>query len=278
MAPSAPIPPPYLTPPSFFPTHLAKFQYTFFDAFGPNNSIPEKPITPFPTLFTTPVYQPTRSHALDMTVSNFYYAHPKTQQLTPLDVYLGNIGPLPYSVYPDKFSPLTTISPFVHSGPNANDGPSSGGVSDSSLGSRYITSGHTHTMLIVDLPPLADVIKAIEDEPSSAVDDREGGATASRSRDAGPPRSVSDREDSGIGTIAAPQHLAGRSLPILFIRSADGVGYHSGRSVAVENLFSEMGTMGAEGGGASVESQWLAAAHAAAAADGGLHGWTLRVV
>lgn len=243
----------------------AKFQYTFFDAFGPNNNIPEKPITPFPTLFTTPVYQPTRSHALDMTVSNFYYVHPKTGAHTPLDVYLGNIGPLPFSVYPDKFSPLTSISPFVHShGPGQNGGPSTE-VAESPLGSRYITSGHTHTMLIVDLPPLAEIMKAVEDE---SAEERESGSSRTRG----------DREDSGVVTIAAPQALAGRSLPLLFIRSADGVGYHSGRTVAIENLFQEMSGLGGDASGSGVETQWLAAAQAAAAADGGLHGWTLRVV
>jgi recombining binding protein (suppressor of hairless) len=77
---------------------LAKFQYTFFDAFGQNNNIPEMPITPFPTLFTAPVYRPA-SNTVELTVSNFFYEDPKTRAQTPLDVYLGNLGPLRHRVY-----------------------------------------------------------------------------------------------------------------------------------------------------------------------------------
>ncbi|EEB96039.1 hypothetical protein MPER_04894, partial [Moniliophthora perniciosa FA553] len=73
---------------------ISKFQYTFFDSSGKNNSIPEQPITPFPTLFTAPVYRQ-NTNTIELTVSNFFYEDPKTRQQLPLDVYLGNLGPYP---------------------------------------------------------------------------------------------------------------------------------------------------------------------------------------
>ncbi|CDO73511.1 hypothetical protein BN946_scf185013.g146 [Trametes cinnabarina] len=77
---------------------ISKFQYTFFDAFGLNNSVPEMPITPFPTLFNTPAYR-SQSNTLEMTAANFFYEDPKTKHQVPLDVYVGNIGPLRLRLY-----------------------------------------------------------------------------------------------------------------------------------------------------------------------------------
>lgn len=77
---------------------LAKFQYTFFDAMGQSGSVPEMPITPFPTLFTAPIYRPP-NNTLELTVSNFFYDNPEARVQAPLDVYLGSIGPLRSRVY-----------------------------------------------------------------------------------------------------------------------------------------------------------------------------------
>jgi recombining binding protein (suppressor of hairless) len=77
---------------------VAKFQYTFFDAFGHDGKVPSMPITPFPTLFTAPLYRPP-NNSLELTVSNFFYENPETRQQVPLDVYLGGIGPLRTRVY-----------------------------------------------------------------------------------------------------------------------------------------------------------------------------------
>src|SRR5260221_14104861 len=90
----------------------AKFQYTFFDALGPSNTIPELPVTPFPTLFTAPVYRPA-NNSLELTVSIFFYENPKTRTQTPLDVYLGSIGPLRTGIYQTPPPvPLTNASPL----------------------------------------------------------------------------------------------------------------------------------------------------------------------
>jgi hypothetical protein len=102
---------------SFTSHPLAKFQYTFFDAFGQNNNIPELPITPFPTLFTAPIYRPA-NNTVELTVSHFFYRDPKSRMQKPLDVYLGNLGPLRQRIYQtspagssiDLFVVLATVS------------------------------------------------------------------------------------------------------------------------------------------------------------------------
>ncbi|KAI0274750.1 hypothetical protein BC834DRAFT_921018 [Gloeopeniophorella convolvens] len=268
---------------------ISKFQYTFFDAFGLNSTIPELPVTPFPTLFTAPVYRPA-NNALELTVSNFFYEHPKTRTQTPLDVYLGGLGPLRTRIYQTPLpGPLTNVSPFVQpltppvetavGGAADPQAPNGSAPPAPPIPPRYISAGPLHTIVVVEMPPLSDVISALKEDAHTSGDDGEGGAeggvTASDSREA--------ERDPGMPPPIVPQQLAGRSLPLLFIRSSDGVGYHSGRTIACENVFENM-NLNVMGGGPSgsppggIDQGWLAAAQAAAAADGGLHGWTLRVM
>jgi recombining binding protein (suppressor of hairless) len=242
------------------------------------------PITPFPTLFTAPVYRPA-NNTVELTVSNFFYEDPKNGTQTPLDVYLGNLGPLRHRVYQaTPPGPLTNISPFVQSltGPQ----PIEGGPSESMTGSpgspvagpRYMPTGPLHTIVIVEMPPLADVIKALEEDALPPNNDASGSSHHSPG-----PSDGSHPHDARNGTGVPPPSIAGRSLPLLFIRATDGVGYHSGRTIACENVFQSMdlGSMASNPSnpaGGSIDTGWLAAAQAAAAADGGLHGWTLRVM
>ena len=267
----------------------AKFQYTFFDALGPSNAIPELPVTPFPTLFTAPVYRPA-NNALELTVSNFFYENPKTRTQTPLDVYLGSIGPLRTRIYQTPLpGPLTNVSPFVQPlTPPVEAGaegvvdpqPSTNGAPTSvpPIPPRYITAGPLHTIVVVEMPPLADVINALKENVLPPVDEAEGRAE----RGNGAQEAREGERDSGMAPAIVPQQLAGRSLPLLFIRALDGVGYHSGRTIACENVFENM-SLNVIGGGpggspSGIDQSWLAAAQAAAAVDGGLHGWTLRVM
>ncbi|KAF8647926.1 hypothetical protein AX16_006458 [Volvariella volvacea WC 439] len=246
---------------------ISKFQYTFFDAFGQNNNIPEVPITPFPTLFTTPVYRPA-NNTVELTVSNFFYEDPRTRVQTPLDVYLGNLGPLRHRVYQaTPPGPLTNIAPFgppiqaIDSGVPPD--PLAGPGAPTTGPPRYMPSGPLHTIVIVEMPPLSEVIKALEE-------------------DALPPNG-DEHVPPGEGPVPPPPPFAGRSLPLLFIRASDGVGYHSGRTIACENVFHSMdlgsltnGPSSAPGG--NIDTGWFAAAAQQAAADGGTHGWTLRVM
>ncbi|KAI0320359.1 hypothetical protein OF83DRAFT_1053296 [Amylostereum chailletii] len=259
---------------------ISKFQYTFFDAFGPNNGIPDMPITPFPTLFTAPVYRPA-NNTLELTVSNFFYDDSKSGQHAPLDIYLGNLGPLRARVYEAAPpGPLTTISPFV---PAADPAGQSDGANGTTA-PRYMHSA-LHTIVIVEMPMLSEIIKALEGEsprPTTPAEGANGAAAsggASGSSTSTPVPTPSGTEDQDPNAIVPSQDLTGRSLPLLFIRSSDGIGYHSGRTIACENVFHNIDLMGgAPQNGQPLDGGWLAAAQAAAAAEGGLHGWTLRVM
>jgi len=221
------------------------------------------------------VYRPA-NNTVELTVSNFFYEDGKTRTQTPLDVYLGNIGPLRQRVYQaSPPGPLTNISPFVQSltgeaGPSGEHRNIPAPASNITGPPQYIPSGPLHTIVVVEMPPLADVIKALEED---ALPSNCDGETSQHS-----PHEASQPPN---GASSAPS-IAGRSLPLLFIRASDGVGYHSGRTIACENVFQSMdlGSMGNPPNpqAASIDTGWLAAAQAAAAADGGMHGWTLRVM
>ena len=235
------------------------------------------PITPFPTLFNAPVYRP-GNNTVELTVSNFFYENPQTRTQTPLDVYLGNLGPLRHRIYQaTPPGPLTNISPFVQT---ILGGPSEGSPSESPLpvgAPRYMASGPLHTIVIVEMPPLADVIKALDQDALPPNGDGSGSNSHSPSVDGPQPHDSRGAPASGQPALS----IAGRSLPLLFIRAADGVGYHSGRTITCENVFQaiDLGSMAAGPGAGNLDTGWFAAAQAAAAAaDGGLHGWTLRVM
>ncbi|KAG2755561.1 hypothetical protein P692DRAFT_20844439 [Suillus brevipes Sb2] len=269
---------------------ISKFQYTFFDAFGQHsNSIPEMPITPFPTLFTAPVYRPT-NNILEMTVSHFFYEDPKTRTQMPLTVYLGGLGPLRarfYQAAPP--GPLTNIAAFGAAMSGSSNEVVVGGGEDvasspADAASRYLTQPPLHTIVTVELPSLPEIIKALEEDvmtPSVMTPDGLIHRQSPQHSEHGTPL---DGPNGSGSQSHPPPSIAGRSLPLLFIRASDGIGYHSGRTISCENVFQamELGPM-APGGvlappGGSADASWLAAAQAAAAADGSLHGWTLRVM
>lgn len=155
--------------------------------------------------------------------------------------------------------------------------PTDGSPGSPTVGTpRYMASGPLHTIVIVEMPALLDVIKALEQDALPSGGDGSGSNPHSPRPADGPP-THDPRSGSGPPALS----IAGRSLPLLFIRPSDGVGYHSGRTIACENVFQTMnlGSMaGSAPGGGNIDTNWLAAAHAVATADGSLHGWTLRVM
>lgn len=239
---------------------ISKFQYTFFDAFG-HTDPPEAPITPFPTLFTAPALATgagSEPCTLDLTVANFFYRHPHTNEQTPLSIYLGNLGPLRHRInapYPP--GPLTSVSPYVQAiGPDGvqRDEPIGPGVSPLER-SPYLAANPIHTSITVDLPPMADILRSLQE-------------------DLEPPRDGAAPQN---GTSTDPKlnvaALNGRSLPLLFIRAADGVGYHSGRAIAVENIFQSL-----EINGRTDDQAWLAQAQGMQGLEAAMHSWSLRVI
>ena len=314
--------------PPFLRDLIAKFQYTFFDALGPGVTAPEMPITPFPTLYTTPVYRPA-SNTIELTVSNFFYTNPEPSDTSnngttatthiPLEVWLGNLGPLRQRIY--QANPPPPVVPRPSSSPTGSPALGSPG---------YLTAGGPlQTIVVVEMPPVSDIVRTLqemaaphmrmmpppqapevtESEQRAEQDQEENGspptesntaaaiasalaAAANSSQNGTPPEGGFDGQTANGGGQDAngqasqqppPALIAGQCLPILFIRSYDGTGYHSGRSIACENIFSTMGLpnlMGANGlppgSVPGAAPGWNGGAPDGA--DRGMHGWTLRVV
>ncbi|TRM60277.1 hypothetical protein BD626DRAFT_549897 [Schizophyllum amplum] len=244
---------------------ISKFQYTFFDAFGGNNTIPEMPITPFPTLFTAPVYRQPHN-TIDLTVSNFFYGDMKNGQHKALEVYLGNLGPLAHRIYQmGPSGPLTNVGPFVTTVSETGTMQELMQPSMTPTHHQSYMPNSVHTIVTVTLPPITDIVKALEEDAAVSND-------PSRSHT---PVNVRPPNGTPPPRPPPPASIGGRSLPLLFIRASDGIGYHSGRTIAVDNLFPgidlhALPQQPTEG----IDTNWLAAAHAAALNDGG---WQLRV-
>lgn len=204
------------------------------------------------------------NNTIELTVSNFFYEDPKTRQQASLDVYLGNLGPLAHRVYQTSPSGPMASMPFVQPIPGLPDGVSLD--SPGSPSGHYMPSGPLHTIVMVEMPPIGDIIKALEEDalpPNEDGQPRDGSHPGSRNG-SGPPPSIN-----------------GRSLPLLFIRGADGVGYHSGRTIACENVFQNLDLNGQPShSGANIDTGWLTAAHNVQTENGlqTLQSWTLRIM
>jgi recombining binding protein suppressor of hairless len=139
-----------------------------------------------------------------------------------------------------------------------------------SITPRFVPTGAVHTIVIVDMPPTNDVLKALEEDALPVTDDVTGNGHLDNSTDG-----------QQNGAALTPPSINGRSLPLLFIRASDGVGYHSGRTIACENVFQQMDmTMPPSQTSTTtspLDNTWLTAAQVAAQ-DGAIHGWTLRVM
>lgn len=112
------------------------------------------------------------------------------------------------------------------------------------------------------MPPVQDIVKALQKEARRQQRVQEVGEGAAE-----------EAEQPGT----PPANITGRSLPLLFIRGADGVGYHSGRTLTAENMFQGIDLSNPPVGAGAPDPTWVAAAQAAAA-DGGHYGWSIRVL
>ncbi|KAK7015438.1 beta-trefoil [Favolaschia claudopus] len=135
---------------------ISKLQYTFFDARALNDSPPHMPITPFPTLSTSPAYCEI-SNTLEL-AGNFSYADPTTGERLLLDIYIGSLGPLPARTHQIEGVTGTTVA-------------------------------------IVQMPSIGEVIRVLEKDTLKAAE--------------------------------------GSSLPLLFIRPTDSVGYRMGPTMGL---------------------------------------------
>ncbi|KAH7104566.1 hypothetical protein BKA62DRAFT_692650 [Auriculariales sp. MPI-PUGE-AT-0066] len=248
---------------------ISKFQYTFFDAHN-RNAPPTELITPFPTLITTPTFRPT-TNTLEVTVSNFFYKNSKTDVSAPLEVWLGNIGPLRHRIYHALQSTPTFSMQSAAAGlsaPDAGVTAMAPPADTTATASGSTTQNRTsNTVVIVDMPAVSEIIARIRNampaEPRIDEDEDAIGSPASPSSPSPPPRPH----------MRALEPLLAHGLPIFFIRPTDGTGYSVGHNVACENIFQTLNI----GGERAINQAWIAAERAAQT-DGSTHGWTLRVV
>lgn len=121
-------------------------------------------------MFTAPFYR-RKNNTIEVTVTNFFYPDLMTGAPTPLDVYLGTLGPLRHYVYQASHpGPLTNISPLLNeTNGNVMDNaePATAGSPSSPIAMRRLL----HSILIVEMHRLADVIKALEKDLVSMVPD-----------------------------------------------------------------------------------------------------------
>ncbi|KAG0326406.1 hypothetical protein BG004_002983 [Podila humilis] len=81
---------------------ISKFEYSYFESLPSATESPQldreigsvcRSITPFPSLLKEPVYNPV-SQALELSVSNLYSQMKDSPMPTPMQVWLGSVGPL----------------------------------------------------------------------------------------------------------------------------------------------------------------------------------------
>jgi recombining binding protein (suppressor of hairless) len=132
---------------------------------------------------------------------------------------------------------------------------------------RYASLGNDHSIIIVDMPEMKDILKAVADEMS---------ASAVPVDETGLPIDPDDVNDllTKERPLPLPQELVSRSLPLLFVRGCDGVGYHSGRTIALDNVFAQFDI---PHGPPGVDGNWMSTAQPTIPSDID-SGWTLRVL
>jgi len=298
------------------------------------------------------MYKP-QTHTLELILQNYLYIDTRPESMTgvplPLEVWLGSMGPLPARVYqnasllcttgpiaPNGMSPGGPSDPNVphgsvapgqpqHHDPTQPPGPGNGYFIPPPLGFNMPPSPMMQTMVVVEMPPVQQVLQLIEQitgaslsgygaemamaaagmamnggvvtaapvppaangsgnsklvvmaEPSSSTSTETNGKGKGKGKDKehkngsteptltamptqlamqNPPPTQLIMHPHGVSTIT-------RGVPILFVRPLDGIGYHSGREIACENVF------------AGVNPAPVAPTPPGV---GSYHGWTLRVL
>ncbi len=146
----------------------------------------------------------------------------------PLEVWLGTLGPLQARVYQNGELSHTIGAASI--------------VAHSAAG-RPPMPPYGSTIVVVEMPPMRDMLRMVEvlTGLDLGLNQVEEGAKG--------------KEKESTAASAAPAYPYGtfpaltRGIPILFVRTADGVGYHSGREIACENVLGAMaGIAGAPAG------------------------------
>ncbi|KAJ7465423.1 hypothetical protein B0H11DRAFT_1814757 [Mycena galericulata] len=230
---------------------LAQFEYTFFDAWGQNDTVPDIPIAPITELLTRPVYDQA-NNTLELKVAGLLYFEPLTGAQRPLDVFLGNLGPL-------RYADLQTFA-----NPSRDNDAGIPGFPLHSASTPPLLARNSYALAVIEMPALAELMKALEQDVFPVVSD-----DLSSDRRRSPP---ADNTWSNGDTRTS---MVGRSLPLLFIRPLDGVVYHSGRSIACEKISNNTPLVSGNMTGNPLNPGRKVYTGAAAS---GFGGWTVRVM
>ncbi|KAF8314984.1 hypothetical protein DL93DRAFT_2079626 [Clavulina sp. PMI_390] len=222
---------------------IAEYQYTFFDASTVHSplSVPPTPVTPFPIAVLPPQYQ-ISSHRLDMQVLHFFPTDPRTGTPMGMEVWIGNLGPLPvHTVIPPTAPPngmfnlagpngfMTAppqLSPTVEAGFVKLSQPGAGPSNTLDLNTPTTEEGENpplpgsgrHTSLdppgtrrttdpvmiiSVEMPPMAQVLKAIHDLTTPPAGSPSG-ANSGTAPQSGQSTNGNTTPVPGSSTVAAP--------------------------------------------------------------------------
>ncbi|KAL8277287.1 hypothetical protein RQP46_010356 [Phenoliferia psychrophenolica] len=260
-------------------TGIHSFSYSYFDAFaGSEPALPTSGITPFPTVSAPPEYNPV-THSISMSVSNFYSVVDGTKTLVPLEVWVGSIGPLKVHVGetagailalttedPDdkdasavelplesflsvELPPTTEIVKACRP-PELSDSTFEqllAGASDFTVPTSSSSSSVDANFLNRSYAELANSMN-VSTDPSShhSLHHQFGPAPAELPAFAAASSRPSSSSSSSASAAlhpqppplpALPQQPA--SLPIIFVRPSDGIGFMSSRWVVAEQLQDE---------------------------------------
>ena len=237
-------------------TCVAEYHYTFFDASTthPPTTVPHRPITPFPVSANVPALPPSVNR-LELDVFNFYSPDPITNAPTPMEVWIGSIGPLAIRIQPTNTQPYNThfdvttaqsLEPVdSHDGSNLPPHGQDPGAPPNLTINRVPPN---ITSISVELPTPHEILNAILQRDADGMTiPAPAGATASGSPSSASPTPGGSRPPAPgtrsssftgrEGENAPFSALSGRSLPIFFVRPYDRVGYMSGYSLVCESLF-----------------------------------------
>lgn len=195
---------------------IAQFQCTFFDASGTNTCPPQAHITPAPSIVSycrwlAPM-QRGGSHSIEMSVSGFYSVNRMTGIKEAMQVWVGDIGPLIVTSYEGMAPPNQSGEGYVLPTFHYNAGAGNGIPS--------VRDQAPTAFVAATLPSIGDLLKALLDSVRTSQLSGPRGRSQSQIRD-----NLDDEAE-----LERDEELWTRdpSLPILFLRRTDGMGFHSG--------------------------------------------------
>ena len=163
----------------------ASFSYTFFDGLHEGESLPnlEKPLDPVPRALTEPKFN-SASNTLDLVVTDRFV------DSEPVEVFLGPIGPLPFTTYRSTAPPESvsrSMDGVYQALPYASNGE--GSTEDERQVFSAFSSSIPHVIMVVEMPNPEEIIRVMREcaalkGDQSIEDPPKGGNEGSRTEEA----------------------------------------------------------------------------------------------